>query len=506
MFQGKMRFSIKYKLLLTFFITTTLVVGSMLLFMSWSFDRGFLEYVNTVELEGHNNLVLELAELYREEGSWESLRNNKRRWRELHISSFLKVRFIRERLEQAKREDGDEFAIKPDKEYPTTKQRMDFRTNEKHRVKRWMSDRARHHGRQVRTRAILLDKDKNYVVGRRQPLENAELHAIMLDEELVGYLAIPPRKKLSDIHDLRFSKNVGRSFSFIALLTIVISVLVALPLARQLVKPVKSLTEAVRRLAAGEYSTRIPVESNDELGQLSQDFNSLAKSLEQNEKARQQWIADISHELRTPLSVLRGEIEALQDGIRQPSSERLASLHSEVMNLNRLIEDLYELSMSDIGALSYQKQLIDLKQLLESTIKIFSEEFSEKGLSINFSCDDEKVQVFADPDRLQQLFSNLLTNSLRYTDEDGQLQVLLKQTKDCVLIEFNDSEPGVGDDELLQLFERLYRVETSRSRATGGAGLGLSICKNIVDAHDGSIKAESSSLGGVLIKIQLPRA
>ena len=469
----------------------------MLLLVNWSFDRGFLQYVNKVEQAAHNNLISELAEIYGKDGDWESLRDNKRLWQELHISSFMKVPQVKERL--------GEIGVNVDEKRIETfrKKRERKALFERHRDRSGFS----RHGRGPKPRSTLLDLDKRPIVGRAQSLTELKLLDIEVDGKTIGYLGIPPRKKLADTHDLHFSEQIGRSFILIALLAIVISVIVSLPLSRQLVKPVKSLTKATEKLTAGDYSTRIEVSSSDELGKLSNDFNTLARTLEQNEKTRQQWIADISHELRTPLAVLRGEVEALQDGVRQPTQERLNSLHNEVMNLNRLIEDLYELSMSDIGALSYRKQEVELSELIDSSVNMFHEEFEQKGVSLEFSrADVETLTVFADPDRLRQLFSNLLTNSLRYTDAGGKLEIVLGRDSGKAIIQFADSTPGVSTEDLPKLFERLYRVDNSRSRSTGGAGLGLSICKNIVEAHDGVIVAEKSTLGGLIIKIELPEA
>jgi len=331
-----------------------------------------------------------------------------------------------------------------------------------------------------------------------------QLREIDVDGKTVGYLATAPRKNLSEEHELHFSEEQSRFLLFLGLCIALISVLVAFPVSRQLVKPIKVLAEATRKLASGQYQTRITVDSSDELGDLSRDFNSLAVALDSNEQARQQWIADISHELRTPLSVLRGEIEALQDGLREVTADRLDSLHNQVMNLNRLVNDLYELSMSDIGALNYQKETIDVVAVLEKTIESQSDEYRAKEIEIGFDGNDKVGQIFADAERLQQLFSNLLTNSLRYTNAGGELRISLQTLEKTVLITMEDSAPGVAQSDLSRLFERLYRVDNSRSRETGGTGLGLAICKNIVDAHEGSISAESSSLGGLKITIELP--
>ena len=160
--------------------------------------------------------------------------------------------------------------------------------------------------------------------------------------------------------------------------------------------------------------------------------------------------------------------------------------------------------MSDIGALNYQKETIDVVAVLEKTIESQSDEYRAKEIEIGFDGNDKAGQIFADAERLQQLFSNLLTNSLRYTNAGGELRISLQTLEKTVLITMEDSAPGVAESDLSRLFERLYRVDNSRSRETGGTGLGLAICKNIVDAHEGSISAESSSLGGLKITIELP--
>ena len=481
-----MRFTIKYKLFLTLLLATVVVVAAMVFLIKWSFERGFLEYVNKIEQEVHKNLVTNLADAYRENGSWEFLRENPRQWWKITRSSMP----IPETIEGQK---GPHPETRPHK-------RKDGGGFE-------ISKRRHRHppfGKHMRGTVCLLDGNKEAVTYCRSRVDELQLREIVVDEQIVGYLAISPRKKLSEEHEIHFSEKQHRFLLFLGLCIALISVLVAFPVSRQLVKPIKVLAQATRKLAAGQYQTRIEVDSSDELGDLSRDFNSLAVALDSNEQARQQWIADISHELRTPLSVLRGEIEALQDGLREVTSDRLDSLHNQVMNLNRLVDDLYELSMSDIGALNYQKETIDVVAVLERTIESQGDEYRARQIKIGFHRNGKAGEIFADAERLQQLFSNLLTNSLRYTNAGGELRISLQTLEKTVLITMEDSAPGVAESDLPRLFERLYRVDNSRSRETGGTGLGLAICKNIVDAHEGSISAESSSLGGLKITIELP--
>jgi two-component system sensor histidine kinase BaeS len=231
----------------------------------------------------------------------------------------------------------------------------------------------------------------------------------------------------------------------------------------------------------------------------------MALTLEKNERERRQWVADISHELRTPISVLQGEIEALMDGIRTVTPETIHSLHAETLRLKHLVEDLYQISLSDLGALTYRKDHLDLLEVLRDSVESYRAEFDRKNISLTISTPRGLNAIgFADRERLNQLFFNLLENSLRYTDTGGKLFVETQVSNNSLTIEFRDSEPGVPVQDRARLFERFYRVEGSRSRESGGAGLGLTICKNIVDAHEGTISAHESPLGGLLIRVVLP--
>ena len=276
-------------------------------------------------------------------------------------------------------------------------------------------------------------------------------------------------------------------------------------LAYMLGKPIRRIAAAAKELAVGRYTVRLPVESGDELGQLARDFNEMAAALDQAEQSRRQWVADISHELRTPLAVLRGELEALQDGIRPMNSEAVESLLADVLRLNRLTDDLYQLALSDQGALSYRKSWIDPITLLQADLAALSPAFEQKHINVTWlDRTAGNISLYADPDRLSQLFRNVLKNSINYTDSGGKLKVNLTKQADRLVIELADSSPGVALQDLPQLFERFYRVESSRSRNHGGAGLGLAICRNIVTAHNGTITAQPSELGGLAIRIELP--
>ncbi|MDP1664057.1 MAG: ATP-binding protein [Methylobacter sp.] len=475
--------SIRVKLFLTFLLTTLLVVAGMYLFMGWSLDRGFNELIETRQRERVSNLIDGLADYYADAGSWEPLAGNKQQWIQLLLQSDnRRHRHPAPWMKKALTEPLNRWP--PDIESEALSNRR-FKPLE--------------------MRVMLLAADKSIIFGQPEALSQLTLQAIRHEDRVVGFLGLLPGKPDNQLGELRFMERQAKEFAWIALLMITLSAVLALLLAYILGRPIKRITAAAKALAVGRYDIRLPVESGDELGQLARDFNEMAAALEQSEQARRRWVADISHELRTPLSVLRGELEALQDGIRPMNRAAIDSLFGDVMRLNRLTEDLYQLALSDQGALTYRKALIDPVAVLKGDLAALMPEFDSKQLSIQLINKTQgTVSLYADPDRLSQLFRNVLKNSANYTDSGGRLEITVAKKADTLFIDMADSAPGVSGEEREKLFDRFYRVEHSRSRNHGGAGLGLAICRNIVAAHNGIIKAQASSLGGLAIHIELP--
>ena len=285
---------------------------------------------------------------------------------------------------------------------------------------------------------------------------------------------------------------------------LLLAAVVAFLLSRHLLAPIRKLTAGTQALASRQFDTRIEIESKDELGQLAADFNAMAQTLEDYERMRRQWISDIAHELRTPLSILRGEIEALKDGVREVNRDALDSLYSEAKHLNKIVTDLHELSLADTGALSIQKVPVDAVAVLNKTLGRFKQRFAENQITIENNLENQPpISVIGDADRLQQLFANLLENTLRYADAPGTLKIGQESTENRWVLFFEDSGPGVPAEALDRLFDRLYRLDRSRSRAMGGSGLGLSICKSIAKALGGEIRAVNANSGGLRIEVEL---
>ncbi|MFC3396325.1 two-component system sensor histidine kinase BaeS [Brenneria rubrifaciens] len=452
-----MKFGITAKLFFAIFATCMLVLITMHWGVRMSFERGFIDYIKHGNEQRVVQLRNALAEQYQQHGDWSFLRNNER----------LVFKILHSMDQNA----GD---------------------NSNLGIQGW------------RVRLWVLDAAKNKLFGSQAPLpREGEWQAIRVRNQTVGWVVAAPSERLTRNADINFDRQQQRTSWLIVALSTLLAVIATWLTSRGLLAPVKRLVNGMHRLAAGDFSARVSATTHDELGRLAQDFNQLASALEKNEQSRRDFMADVSHELRTPLAVLRGELEALQDGVRLPDAGSLSSLQAEVATLTKLVDDLHQLSLSDLGALAYRRRAVDIVQLLYIAIAAFSERYQKKHLALTMDL-PARATVFGDPDRLGQLFNNLLENSLRYTDEHGKLaiQVALRQTQ--LLIIWQDSAPGVTDEQLTLIFERFYRAESSRNRASGGSGLGLAICNNIVEAHGGRLYAEHASLGGLMITVELP--
>ncbi|WP_370695273.1 sensor histidine kinase efflux regulator BaeS [Pseudomonas sp. FP453] len=460
-----MKLSISTKLFIAVLAGVLLVILSMGVATSWSFGRGFLGYINEQALERMAPVVPRLAAAYEREGGWEFFRNQPDRW-----------------FEVMRPEPGEKQAVR------------DLKTPQ-------ISDLTG-----ALFRIALLDQDKKRVTGYPAIGDDALALPIVVAGETVGWLAVTPFQSVTEAGGERFQQYQFRTSLVMGLFSLLMAMLIAWWIARTLLEPVKRVAAATHRLASGDYSSRVAVASDDEVGQLARDFNQLAYTLERNEQMRREFMADVSHELRTPLSVLRGELEAIEDGVRSLDQNAMKSLQGEVSMLSKLVDDLYELSLADVGALTYRKAPCGLNGLLEHSVAMFQERLNARRLRVELALPSQPLELVADADRLQQLFSNLLENAVRYTDPGGVVRISAAVERDEVRIEFMDSGPGVSASQLPRLFERFYRGESSRNRESGGAGLGLAICRSIALAHGGSLSADHSPLGGLWLTLRLPRS
>ena len=327
---------------------------------------------------------------------------------------------------------------------------------------------------------------------------------VEVDGEVVARLSLLPAREIVRERDRRFSREHMAAIWWIAAAAAVVASLVGWLLARRLVGPVQAVAAGARALAEGNHDVQLPADRGDELGALARDFNRLASTLAATSRARERWMADVAHELRTPVAVLRGEIDALRDGVRPMDPAALDSLDAEIGRLSRLIDDLHDLTLADAGALDYRFEEADLTELVDDACLRFGDRLSDAGLDLQWTRPQDPVPVRADPRRLDQLLANLLENAVRYTDAPGPVRVTVTMEGTRVRLRVEDGPPGVDETERPRLFERFHRPDASRARVSGGAGLGLAIAERIVRAHEGTIEAHESDLGGLAIDVTLP--
>ena len=439
-------------------------------------NQGFVRFLEQQEERQLHNLAPEVLEYYQREGSWEALRDHPRRW----------MRLLAE---------GRPEGFRPPDEAPEEFSR------------RPPPDKSHRHGGsegRLWRRLFLLDQEKQWVAGVRDPdLEKAHVLPIESEGVVVAYLGFQPAPEVASPEARRYIAFQNQVFVVSVLLAILVSAALGYFLARHLSRPVSRVRETVQVLTQGKFDARAEVNSRDEIGDLARHVNRLARTLEKNESARRRWTADVAHELRTPLAVLSAELDALRDGVRGFSDHTLDSLGEEVDHLKKLVADLQTLALADAGALNVRLEPTDLAALLRGVLESFASRFEAAGLVVESDMPDA-LEIPADPQRLRQLAHNLLENSCRYTRQGGTVRISLAAEEQQAVLLLEDSEPGVDAGDLDRLFDRFYRVDASRARAGGGSGLGLSICRTIVEAHQGEISAQASSLGGLRIRVALP--
>ena len=255
--------------------------------------------------------------------------------------------------------------------------------------------------------------------------------------------------------------------------------------------PVHTLTRAAVALGRGDFSMRVPVKGRDEVGELGRTFNNMASQLEDAEAVRRSMTADVAHELRTPLSNLQGYLEAIKDGLIEPDAETIASLHSQVLHLSHLVEDLRLIAMMEAGALRMDMTSGDLGDIADLTVDSFMPRANERDIALALTRSSDLPEISVDQTRIRQVIANLIENAISYTPEGGRVDVDVTAGPGEVALCVTDTGPGIPGDELEYVFDRLYRVDPSRSHATGGAGLGLTIVRQLVEAHGGTVSAES---------------
>ncbi len=495
--------SLRVKLFVAIAGANVVLVAAAYVIYGWSFDQGLVEYLNRADEARLTPLVNRLAEGHRLHGNWDWVRDDRQHWHDL-LREVLGVGRSGRRADRTAESD-------PRRPSPEAAPASGARAGSA-AVASVASSEPRPVAQAasmpsppltIDPRLLLLDAQGRVLIGPEERRAQAVVRPIHDGGVVVGHLGYIPRLQMVASLEQVFVQQQNRKFAAIALGLLLAVLLNAAWISRWLTRRLREVSEGAAAVAHGHYGVRVAVQGHDELAQLAADFNHMAVSLQTAQRSREQWVADIAHELRTPLTSLKVEIEALVDGVRQPDARNLASLAQEVERLNRLVEDLRVLSLSDSGALVHRFEHVDLSDHVE---QVLAEARQGRTAGVELVLDLAAEQwIHADPDRLDQVLRNLLQNTLRYTHPPIRLRVAVHADGPDVRLEWEDSAPGVPAESLPRLTERLFRLDDSRARSSGGSGLGLAIVKALVQGHGGRLEASASPLGGLRWTLWFPR-
>lgn len=540
------RIPIALRLFLTVLLTTLLITTVSLGVLHWTMQKNFTKYVADVEMQKLDYLIGNLASVYAEYSDWgnavqaqilqiegeaapDDYDKLSRWWLRRQYDIALQQRYFKEHsmlsamnsqsAQQTNQEElkvleenlpseyqpfeGLRFPLSSNQslmrsngkknENPST---SGIRTSEQRDGKKVFISMNDHLG--LSSRLSLYDAKKQFILG--EPSENpVSYRPVIVNEKIVAYLGLRPVLDEDDALSINFFSNQKRYLFFIYILSFLSSLVAALLLATYFKKPIQRLLNATRELTKGNYQHQVKVNRNDELGDLSTEINQLAMILEQHENSRRQWVADTSHELKTPLAVLQAQIEAMQDGIRKPTPEHFESMLGQVNSLKKLTKDLADLAQAEAQQLDFYFTDVDPWSVVLQEIESFKPKFEQAGLSI--SAVGQGTQLQLDVDRFKQIMVNLLGNSIRYTESGGEVKVQTVQDEHTWSVIVDDSPFGLTDEQLTHIGERFYRVDNSRTRSTGGTGLGLALSMKIAQGLGSTLSFSHSPLGGLRCKL-----
>ena len=358
--------------------------------------------------------------------------------------------------------------------------------------------------------ALLLDGEHRIILDRRSEFASTEgsTYEIVQEDvvfdlnvrgENVGYLVLAP---YSFTERFGIARAVIFPIGIISLILAIFLVIVSILLTRRFVDPLADVIYAARSVATGKLDTRIPTEGPQDLRTLSESFNEMATSLERNDRERREMLADIAHELRTPLSVIRGRLEGIVDGIYPENGPQVSMVLEQTYLMQRLVDDLRLLTLVETRQLQFDKREVNFANIIDSVLEMLSAEADEKNITLSFTEKSGDLSAVLDPQRLEQVISNLVGNAIRYVSEGGRVWVTAHENDGVVQITVNDNGTGLPAEDLPFIFDRFWRKDKSRSRLTGGTGLGLAIAKQLVEAQGGRIQARNLPDGGLQISIE----
>ncbi|NHC03506.1 sensor histidine kinase efflux regulator BaeS [Acinetobacter sp. 187] len=543
------RVPIALRLFLTVLLTTLVITTVSLSVLHWTMQKNFAKYVADVEMQKLDHLIENLGGVYGVYKDWgnavqaqilqiegkaapDDYDKLSRWWLRRQYDIAQQQRYFKEHTlmseieaQQSQTINKQELKVLEENlpspyrpfeglKFPLSANQNQFRnadkngdnrnsslrTSEQQQGKKLFISMADHLG--LSARLSLYDAKQQFILG--EPSENpVSYRAIMVNDQIVGYLGLRPVLDQDDALSINFFSNQKRYLLLIYILTLMASLVAALLLATYFKKPIQQLLNATRELTKGNFQHQVKVNRNDELGDLSTEINQLALILDQHENSRRQWVADTSHELKTPLAVLQAQIEAMQDGIRKPTPEHFDSMLRQVSSLKKLTQDLADLAQAEAQQLNFYFTEADPWDVVLQEIENFKPKFDQADLTISAQGQGTHLQL--DVDRFKQIMVNLLGNSIRYTEAGGEVKVHTEQDAHNWSVIVDDSPLGLTDEQLAQLGQRFYRVDDSRTRSTGGTGLGLALSGKIAQGLGGTLTFDHSPLGGLRCKLTFPK-
>ncbi len=362
----------------------------------------------------------------------------------------------------------------------------------------------------IAANVALLDDRGRVVAGRRRPLTLRGNEAIIrvpivVEGAQVGTLVFSVVDTEEALPLASFNQRplaLGMLGAGIGLMAVLLTL--AAIFSRRISAPLRQISIAAHAIAVGDHSSRAQPANVRELADLAASFNQMAEALQRADQQRRQLTADIAHELRTPLSIIKGQLEGIQDGVYEASPEQINSLLAEVALLERLINDLHLLALADAGQLPLYYESVAPATLVNEAARSFSQSAAERGVQLAVTIEAGLPELTVDPQRITQVLGNLLSNALRYTPAGGRVEIAARACPDGVIFSVSDTGPGIDPTDLPYIFDRFYRADRSRNRSSGGSGLGLAIARRLVEAHGGQIWAESVPDQGTTVHARLP--
>lgn len=436
--------SLRLKLLASFFLVIAIGVGTIAYIASNSAINQFDRYVSRDQAERYQRLALTFSNYYRYMGSWDEVSDLTEKVSEMYSERIVLTDPSGVVLgDTASRLNGEEIA----------------------------SDWAR--------KSVTINLG-DFAIGKI-------------------YIKTQQRSPLQKT----FINSVNKSVLTGGIIAGIVGIVLALLFSRNILKPIRELTEATKKMQEGELDQRVETTSGGEIGKLGESFNELARRLKEQKTLREEMVSDVAHELRNPLSNIQGYLEGLKEGMIDPTKRVFESLHQQSLVLNRLVNDLRDVNRAKAGKLNLDKKQVVLEDIISRETKALKEKAREEEIELNQDLDGPNL-LEADPERISQVVRNLVDNAITHTPEGGEIKVRTRKSSDEVITTVSDDGSGIPEEDLPYIFDRFYRVDKSRSRGTGGTGLGLTIAKEIVESHGGNIMAKSSEGEGSTFEFALP--